>query len=127
MPTGETAIFLLVGNNLQKRFELLSLFSREHYFHRDGILSLESTAPNEPLLYGLLSISQEFLSMLTTGDVYKPDFSQNFPAKRIFTSQEWDDLVLTDHLLNGLEEIKDYIVHGKNLKNKYKAKTNKNK
>jgi hypothetical protein len=119
LPTGETAIFLLVGNNLQKRFELLSLFSREHYFHRDGILSLESTAPNEPLLYGLLSISQEFLSMLTTGDVYKPDFSQNFPAKRIFTSQEWDDLVLTNHLLNGLEEIKDYIVHGKNLKNKY--------
>lgn len=119
LPTGETAVFLLVGNNLQKRFELLRLFKKEHYFHRDGILSLESSAPNEPLLYGLLSISQEFLSMLTTGDVFKPDFSPNFPAKRIYTSQVWDDLVLTDHLLYGLEEIKDYIVHGKNLKNKY--------
>ncbi len=116
LPTGETAIFLLAGANLEKRFELLRLFSDEHFFHREGILSLERTSPNEPVLYGQLSISQEYLSLFTTGQVFKPDFSEYFPAKRIQTTQEWDDLVVNDHLRQSLEEIKDYILHGRNLK-----------
>jgi AAA+ superfamily predicted ATPase len=119
LPTGETAIFLLAGNNMQKRFELLRLFSPAHFFQRDAILSLERTNPNEPLLYGQLSISQEYLSLCTTGEVFKPDFSPNFPAKRIYTKQEWEDLILPDYLHQGLEEIKNYIAHGKNLKNDY--------
>ncbi|MDD2305370.1 MAG: ATP-binding protein [Prolixibacteraceae bacterium] len=119
LPTGETAIFLLVGANLEKRFEALTLFSKDHFFQRDGILSLERLSSNEPLLYGMLSISQEYLSLLTVGDVYKPDFSPNFPAKRITTSQEWEDLVVTDQVQLGLEEIKDYVLHGKILKTDY--------
>lgn len=119
LPTGETAVFLLAGANLEKRFELLRLFNKDHFFHREGILSLESTSPNEPLLYGQLMISQEFLSLFTMGEVYKPDFSENFPAKRIITTQEWSDLVVNDHLRQGLDEIKDYILHGKNLKNSF--------
>lgn len=119
LPTGETAIFLLSGNNMQKRFELLRLFNRDHFFQRDAILSLERTNPNEPLLYGQLSISPEYLSLCTTGEVFRPDFSPSFPAKRIYTKQDWEDLILPDYLHQGLEEIKNYIAHGKNLKNKY--------
>jgi len=119
LPTGETAIFLLVGANLEKRFELLRLFGKNHFFHREGILSLEQSSINEPQLSGLLSISREYLSILTTGEVYKPDFNPNFPAKRLQTSQDWNDLVVPDHVLQGLEEIKDYVLHGKNLKNDF--------
>ncbi len=119
LPTGETAIFLLAGANLEKRFELLQLFGKEHFFHREGILSLESSSMNEPFLNGLLSISQEYLFLITTGEKYKPDFNPNFPAKRIETSQEWDDLVVQEHLLQGLEEIKDYVRHGRDLKDKF--------
>jgi AAA+ superfamily predicted ATPase len=119
LPTGETAIFLLAGANLDKRFELLRLFGKDHFFQHEGILSLEKSSLNEPLLCGLLSISQEYLSLFTTGELYKPDFNPNFPAKRIFTTQEWRDLILPDHIIQGLEEIKDYILHGKNLKNDF--------
>lgn len=119
LPTGETAIFLLAGNNLTKRFVLLRLFASEHFFQRDGILLLERSAPSEPILYGLLSISPEYLSLCTTGEKFKPDFSQNFPAKRIYTNQDWEDLVVTNHLMQGLEEIKDYIEHGQKLKKEY--------
>lgn len=119
LPTGETAIFLLVGADLKKRFKLLQLFGKKHFFHREGILSLERSSSNEPLLNGLLKISQEYLSLITTGEKFKPDFNQNFPAKRIYTTQEWDDLVVAEHVLQGLEEIKDYIQHGKILKNNF--------
>lgn len=116
LPTGETAAFLLAGDDLEKRFELLLLFKKEHFFNKEGILFLKSSSDNEPLLYGLLCISQEYLSFLTTGKVFKPDFNR-FPAKHITTSQEWEDLVVADHLLNGLEEIKEYTQYGKQLKN----------
>lgn len=119
LPTGETAIFLLAGTNLEKRFELLHLFGKDHFFQQEGILLLERSNVGDPLLYGLLSISQEYLSLFTTGKYYKPDFSPGFPAKRIYTNQEWDDLVVPEHILQGLEEIKDYILHGKRLKNDY--------
>jgi hypothetical protein len=119
LPTGETAIFLLAGTNLEKRFELMRLFEKDHFFEQEGILSLERSNATDPMLYGLLSISQEYLSLFTTGKYYKPDFNQNFPAKRIYTSQDWDDLIVADHILHGLEEIKDYILQGKKLKNDY--------
>lgn len=119
LPTGETAIFLLVGANLEKRFDALTLFSKDHFFQYRGILSMERSSSNEPLLYGLLSISQEYLSLLTTGEEYRPDFSPYFPAKRITTLQDWEDLVITDQVQQGLDEIKDYVVHGKTLKNNY--------
>jgi len=119
LPTGETAIFLLAGNHLEKRFELLRLFSKDHFFQKEGILFLEKSSLNEPLLNGLLSISQEYLSLFTAGVLYKPDFSSDFPAKRIHTTQEWDDLVVSDDILLRLEEIKDYVFYGKNLKNDY--------
>lgn len=119
LPTGETAVFLLAGAKLEKRFELLRLFKKEHFFAREGILSLESTSSNEPLLYGQLMISPEYLSLFTMGEAYKPDFSENFPARRITTTQQWDDLVVNDQLRQGLDEIRDYILHGKNLKNSY--------
>ncbi|WP_430933093.1 ATP-binding protein [Saccharicrinis sp. 156] len=119
LPTGETAIFILAGNNLKNRFELLRLFNKDHFFHRDGILILKPSSLNEPLLYGLLSISQEHLSLCTTGKVFKPDYSQLFPAKRLYTSQVWDDLVVPNHIIQGLEEIRNYIAHGKTLKNNY--------
>ncbi len=117
LPTGETVAFLLAGADLEKRFALLPIFEKAHFFHQEGILSLESSTANEPLLHGLIRISQEYQSLLTTGKVFKHDFNLHFPAKRIETAQEWDDLVVSDQLLNGLEEIKAYTQYGKQLKN----------
>lgn len=119
LPTGETAMYFLAGDNIEKRFSLLHLFKKDHYFQKEGILSLEKLSSREPLLYGQLSISPEYLSLLTTGEVHKPDFSPHFPAKRISTSQKWEDLVLPENLQNGLNEIKDYVNYGKLLKNKF--------
>ena len=119
LPTGETAIFLLAGTNLEKRFGLLRLFGNDHFFRKEGILSLENVNPGDPMLYGLLALSPEYLSLFTTGKYYKPDFNPSFPAKRIYTEQNWEDLVVTDRVLKGLEEIKDYVLHGKKLKNDY--------
>ena len=35
----------------------------------------------------------------------KPDFSRNFPAKRITTTMNWDDLVLTNETMDQVQEL----------------------
>ncbi|WP_100630264.1 ATP-binding protein [Algoriphagus formosus] len=116
LPTGETAVFLLAGSNLERRFELIRLFDPSHYFGKEGILALEHHSKDEPFLSGVLKISKEYLSLLTTGEVYKPDFDGDFPAKRIHTDQEWSDLVVGEEVHQGIKEIQNWLLHGRRLK-----------
>lgn len=120
LPTGETAVFLLAGSNLEKRFRLLRLFDASHFFAGEKILSLEGSPKDEPFLSGVLRISKEYLSILTTGQPFKPDFDVDFPAKRITTGQEWVDLVVGNEVLQGVQEIQNWLVHGKRLQKEFK-------
>ncbi len=115
IPTGETIAFILAPNDLQQRFIISSLFSEDHYFAKFNILKLENIQSGEPLLSGILRISSEYLSLLTTGENYKPDYSINFPAKRISTNLDWGDLVLDHNTLDEVMEIQDWITHGSTL------------
>ena len=117
LPTGETAVFLLASNDLEKRFVISALFSDDHKFKKFNILSLESSPSNEPFLSGGLTISAEYLSYFTKGTSHKPDFSTSFPAKRITTEAIWEDLVIEKTTLTEVLEIKDWIVYGQTLLN----------
>ncbi len=105
LPTGETAAFLLSANNLNKRFEVLKCFDPEHFFAKKNILRLEKDKSNEPLLSGALTITREYLTILTLGEDYKPTFSNEFPAHRLYTNLEWEDLVLDELILEEINEI----------------------
>ena len=115
LPTGETAVFLLAGNVLAQRYELLHLFDDTHFFHTQNILKLQPAAAGEPRLSGLLTPSPEYLSLLTTGEAFKPSFTAQFPAKRLTTGMDWDDLVVSDDIMSELEEIKTWLQHGDTL------------
>jgi hypothetical protein len=117
LPTGETAVFLLAGNDLEKRYELLQLFNENHFFHTQIILNLQTVTAGEPPLSGLLMPSSEYLTMLTTGGLFKPGFTTHFPAKRLTTGMEWNDLVVSDEVMDELEEIITWLEHGNTLLN----------
>jgi hypothetical protein len=115
LATGETAAFLLAVNDLEQRFQLMALFTPEHFFARDGILKLLPAHADEPVLSGMLQITPEYLSYFTQGTAHKPDYSTNFPAKRIHTGLEWSDLVLDAHTMSEVEEIRTWVEHGPTL------------
>jgi hypothetical protein len=115
IPTGETFLFIAAGDNLESRFSLMELFSTEHFFYRHNILRLETAPEGESFLSGALTISRELVEYFTIGKAQKPDLSPSFPAKRITTSLNWDDLVLEDKVLKQIEEIKVWLDHGKTL------------
>ena len=115
MPTGETVLFLLAGNNVQNRMKYMNLFSTEHYFSKDHIVYLESVKSGEPLLSGKLVMDPEYIEMFTTGHLTVPKLSSAFPAKYITTGLGWDDLVLPDETLTEIKDLENWIKHNNTL------------
>lgn len=115
IPTGETAAFIVAGDDLVQRFQLSRIFEGDHFFARHSILSLAPVAAGEPLLSGALTISREYLNWFTLGTQQKPNYSSEFPARLIETELDWEFLVLPNSTMQQLEEIKYWILHGEQL------------
>ncbi len=115
LPTGETAMFILAGNDLSKRFSLQRCFDGQHKFSKEGILWLEEIGKEEPMLSGSINISQEVLDLFTIGEARKPNFSPEFPAKLLTTNMDWPDLILSHHVMSQLKEIETWITHHETL------------
>lgn len=109
LPTGETAAFILAGDRLEKRKEIMRMFKSNHWFRTLNVLRLEGAGDGEPLLSGQLRISEEVLSKVLGDKEYKPDYSMHFPAKRITTQLQWKDLVLDYQVAEALNEISTWI------------------
>jgi ATPase family associated with various cellular activities (AAA) len=111
LPTGETAMYMLAGDNLSLRFMLQQIFEPKHFFYRHHVLKINPSNSNEPWLSGALEISKEYLQLLTTGEPYQPQYSADFPAQSISTKLHWEDLILDYYTQQGIEEVKAWIKH----------------
>jgi len=115
LPTGETAQFILAGNDLAKRLEIQQLFTSDHWFAQKGILWLESVREGEPAMSGRIVLDGEWIERLTTGKVTPPRFGSQFPAERLQTELEWDDLVIPDTVRKQISEIETWVQHHRTL------------
>jgi hypothetical protein len=115
VPTGETAVFLLAGDDLEARFEAMRLFDGDHFLARQHVLHLTAASSGEPQLSGILTLSREYLHRFTTGIDRRPTYSSEFPARLISTERQWKDLILPESTLTQLEEIKHWVSHGQVL------------
>jgi AAA+ superfamily predicted ATPase len=115
IPTGETLLFLLAANDLERRFSLQLLFNHKHIFAQQHILSLLCSNGDTTSLNTPLRVSEEYLGLLTTGIRHQPDFNTHFPAHLIETQLQWDDLVLHPGTRKQIEEIETWIRHGATL------------
>src|SRR6185436_17377778 len=122
IPTGETALFLLSGNDLKHRFSYTWMFEGGHFFSAHNILKLQPVSNGEPVLSGALHLNKEFLDQFTTGKISKPNFSMDFPAKLISTQLEWKDLVLPEKTFEQIDEIRAWVEHSHTLMNDWGMK-----
>ena len=109
LPTCETALFLLAGNDIAKRLQMMSLFEHSSVLLAQRILVLEYGEPGEPANSAALRVSSEYLQYFTTGVRNKPDFSMHFPAKLITTNLQWEDLVLSEETLDDINQLLAWI------------------
>lgn len=111
LPTGETASFIIAGEDMEKKKAVIHMFQRDHWFYTQNILRLEGAGEGEPFLSGQLRPSEEFLSHVLLDREYKPDYTIGFPAKLITTPLEWEDMILDYNTYEALEEINTWIAH----------------
>lgn len=114
-PTGEALAFLLAEDDLEGRFRLQALFRADHFFSLHRILRLEAPVEGASSLSGLLTPGDEYLDYFTMGTRSLPDFGPDFPAKRMTTALEWEDLVLPANTMKHLEEIRLWTAYGDRL------------
>ena len=111
LPTGETASFIIAGEDMEKKKAVIRMFQKDHWFYSANILRLEGAGEGEPFLSGQLRVSEEFLSRVLLEKDYKPDYNIGFPAKRVTTALEWEDMILDYNTLEALDEINTWIAH----------------
>lgn len=111
LPTGETALFIIAGNDIVRRLILQKLLFEESILIKENIVWLEQVKEGEPVMSGRLIVSPEWLGKLITGTEVSPKFSTEFPAKKITTLMSWDDIVLNGFTLSQIDDIKIWLEH----------------
>lgn len=109
LPTGETLLFIVAGNDVAKRMAATQYFLAESPLFERHIITLEPVPAGEPLLSGKLVLDEEDVDRLGTGKVRKPQMGANFPAKQIVTTLEWSDLVLQSKTMAQIQEIQTWL------------------
>lgn len=115
LPTGETVLYILAGNDLEKRAGVARLFDEDHLFARKNILYLDSVEKGEPRMSGKLILEPDYVDLFTSGKITKPRLSADFPAERITTGLEWADLVLQEKTLESIREIEIWLKYNEKL------------
>lgn len=115
LPTVETALFLLAGDDLAVRIGCQALFDGRHPLTQLGIIKIRPAPEGESPWAGQLTLSSDIFDYLTTGQPRIPVFGPRFPARRITTQETWDDLVLEHHTLQQVLEIQAWIRHGSKI------------
>lgn len=115
LPTGETALFLLAGQDLRRRLEYNYLFSKDHPFATKNILNLVHTGAQVPYFCGRLQVNERYLDQFIGLRRPLSHYREDFPAHLVTTDLNWKDLVLPVHTLEEVQEILDWIKYGRTL------------
>ncbi|MEM6719516.1 MAG: ATP-binding protein [Bacteroidota bacterium] len=111
LPTGQTLLFLITALNPEWYVEVMTLFESEHTFQKEQVLDIEMTEHYIPRFNGVLSINNRWLHYFITGEKPKLEHSVTFPAQKITTKLEWEDVVLNPDIMDQVTELKTWLIH----------------
>jgi AAA+ superfamily predicted ATPase len=110
-PSIQTMIFILAGRDISEGQKIRQIFSPDSTLIRKNVIRLTPPPTGGTFTASTFSITPEYLHLFTTGQELKPRFSSEFPAKRMQTTLEWDDLVLSGDARKQVAEIKLWLQH----------------
>lgn len=122
LPTGETVLFIIAGRDIERRGEVIEIFGEDHLFARKNILYIEHPGEGEPKMSGRIILDEEYVELFISGKISKPRLSSDFPAERITTGLQWDDLVLKGKALEGIKEIETWLQYNEQLLTNWQMK-----
>lgn len=115
LPTIETALFVLAGQDLVKRFQVMQYFDPDHVFYQERVLRLTEVESDEPMGACRIDVGEDFLQRSLYARPLDPQFGPGFPARQLKTGFKWDELVLDPHTHDQLDELKAWLQYGDTL------------
>jgi AAA+ superfamily predicted ATPase len=122
LPTGETFLYIMKGNDIESRFETMQFLENESKLLKNKQITIEGLPKAEPEMSGRLILDEECFAKVTSGKTVKPQMSQDFPASLISTEMEWSDLILRNKTLEEVKEIETWLEHNETLLNNWNMK-----
>ncbi len=119
IPTIQTALFLLSGNNRKKYINSLKLFNISNRLFKESILDINNLKSDINLIHNRLTLSKSSLNLILRGVDLSHEYSSNFPASLLTTNYEWDDLVLAEYTKEHLDELEMWLNHSETLLNEW--------
>lgn len=115
LPTGQTLCFLITVNQPQLRMEVMEILGKGGLLCREEVLVMAETGPHLPWLSGQLSLNKSWFDYFLTGEHQLSENSASFPAQKISTGMDWEDIVLDKQVIEQVEEITTWLQHGATL------------
>jgi AAA+ superfamily predicted ATPase len=112
IPTGDTALFLVAGDDLDARARWQTLLCTDHPLVQKGIVYLEEAPDGDPPMSGRFSLDSDYAERFISGKVRAPRLSMRFPARRLETALGWDDVVLPPRTLAEIRGLENWIRQG---------------
>ena len=112
VPTAETAMFLIAGDDLNKRLQYHNLLTENFIGIKQGMIKAPESKGHRPILSSIWMLANEHVSSLLTNRPYQAQYSPDFPAQEIHTKLTWEDLIVSRSTAQSLQEIKDWITYG---------------
>ena len=118
LPTGETLMYFFCGDDPAQRISFIQNIPA-YLSSPASLLSIEPALSGEPFLSGRLVFSNLFRKQFQSKRlVYEQRFSNLMLGNFLETKLKFSDLVLTENILNSIEEIKHWQVYNNNGKNR---------
>lgn len=105
LPTAETFIGLYSAGSPEMRIKAHQYFDSHHLFYSKGIISLGETEEGASPYFGVLKINPGYRDLFLYNKYQSPRFSPEFPAHRIETPLEWEDLILGKFAESRIKEV----------------------
>ena len=119
LPTGQTAVFLLAGNDWQRRIKVEQFFWSDKDLARKKILWLEQMEQGEPAISGRITMALDYIDLFLFGTSAPPHFGTSFPAKKITTQLKVEDIMMNKEVKRHYKNLKEWIDHNPSLMNEW--------
>jgi AAA+ superfamily predicted ATPase len=119
LPTGQTFCFLVSSVHPELRVAVTHVLGRDSILIKEQVIQTGDTETSVPQLSGVLGLNQKWFHYFLTGERVEEENTATFPAQRITTNMEWNDMVLDDVVMEQVMEIRTWMEHGDTLMNEW--------
>lgn len=112
LPTGETLCFLVTVGQPELRYLVMELLHKDNVLMKEEVLHLAETVNYLPKFSGQLNLDKGWLNYFLTGERLMAEHDTSFPAQKISTNMQWEDVVLDRLVVEQLNEITSWLEHG---------------